>query len=250
MATMHVSVDFESYPEFRMLSSLLSAHAQSKVAHIASAMAHFLHNRLWVELSYQASVTSRPGYLNSKAVTLFQNSVGMYFGDDCPPVEILKQSGWLKVQNGVESEELYCERFARECAHLAGNYTSREVKGAVASALERNKKHIAREATAQGMLLPPEVFKKRDGTKLNDVEINRAMVVIKTLDNCMKASSRPKGAYTEGLIADAAAVVDKYSAEALREFYVWLTINREKPLVPRTSEQVLARFDEVKAIMS
>jgi hypothetical protein len=121
------------------------------------------------------------------------------------------------------------------------------VKGAAASALARSKMNIAKAAAAQAMLLPPEIFKRRDGTAMTDTEVNRCMVMIKTIDNCLRMPGRSKRDYSEGLIADAADVAEKHPE--LREFYVWLSTNHEHPAVPKTTEQVLADFERVFAMV-
>ena len=61
-------------------------------------------------------------------------------------------------------------------------------------------------------------------------------------------NNRKKGEYTEGLIADAWAAVEKHTSESLREFYIWLATNREHPAVPKVTEQILAKFEEVFAM--
>jgi hypothetical protein len=147
-----------------------------------------------------------------------------------------------------EKEEYFCERFARLNSHLAGNYTSREVKGANHSALVRSQQRIAQEALAQVMLLPPEIYKKRNGDTLTDTEINRCMVLIKTVDNCLKLPGRRQAQFTEGLICDASEVAESHSQDFLRSVYQWIMNHREHPALPKTTEQILAGFDGVIAM--
>ena len=97
----------------------------------------------------------------------------------------------------------------------------------------------------QAQLLPPDHFRKRDGTKMEASEVQRAMVVIKNLDNALKASSRKTANYSEGLVTDALAASDGKTPEGLKEFYAWLMLKREHAAVPKTTEQVLARFEEL-----
>ena len=276
-------VDFERLPEFRRLCEGLASRSKSAAsAREIEAAATFIWMRLWVELAYEAQSTEpgiNPGTLTIGGSKRFVQSIAHLFGDDERPMEILVNAGMLiardfenhtlvegwptvpqpRYESKLEVSHYVSMRFSRHNQHLGANFVSRETKGAAASALERNKNRIAHEANQQAMLLAPEVFrvpveweKQPDGpvtaTKmraLTDSEINRCMILIKTLDNCLRINNRKKGEYTEGLIADAWAAVDKHTPESLREFYIWLTTNREHPAVPKVTEQVLAKFEEV-----
>ena len=250
-------VDFERLPEFRMLcGQLLSANGKPVDPKIIERAAVFIWLRLWVELAYAAQTTNQPGLMTSGGSVLFVQSLEPMFGTDVEVMEMLVKAGCLKPKGDcpLAVTEWNCERFARMNGHLAGDFVSRETKGAAASALERNRKHIERAVGDQVMLLAPEVFRVRDTSaegivgsgfrSLTHSEINRCMVMIKTLDNCLKISSRKKGEYTDGLIGDAWAAVEKHSPAALKDFYVWLQTHREHPAVPKRTEQVLAKFEE------
>jgi hypothetical protein len=143
---------------------------------------------------------------------------------------------------------LNCERFMRLNAHLAGNFKSRELKGATASALVRSRQRIAAEAKAQGDLLPPEIFKKADGTKMGDAEVNRCMVLIRTVDRCLGLPSRLQAQFANGLVADASAVAEKFEQEEIRKFYVWLSTHRESVVVPKRTELVVAQWTQLLAL--
>lgn len=236
---LNVPVDVERLPEFRMLCAELMQLPSPKPGVPVEPVAVYVWLRLWVELAYLAQTTNRPGWMNGSGRRLFEQSLGL-FGEDVDVGALLERAGiWSRCEDGW-----MCERFGKLNGHLAGDYKPRELKGAASSALERNKAHIAREAQQQAMLLGPELFKRRDGTVMTDAEVNRCMVVIKTLDNCLKAPARSKGGYTEGLIADAAEVATR-PPEELREFYIWLSLRRDHPALPKTTEQVLARFEEL-----
>jgi len=254
-----LSVDFERLHEFRQLCAELkavltnappcparwpsAADAPPPTAKSIEAVAVFMVARLYVELSYQAQTTNRAGFITVPGLGLLDESFQPLFGEDDLPGKLLVTAGWLKPEN----DGWFCERFAKLNANLAGNYTSREVKGAAASALERGKHQVAHQAAQQAMLLAPETFKRRDQTPILGADVQRLMVAIKTIDNALKLPGRTASSYTETLIADAAAVVESKTQEQLREFYVWLATNREHPRVPKTTEQILADFEQLCA---
>jgi hypothetical protein len=250
---LNLTLDFERLPEYRLLCDALASRRNDKTAGIEMAATH-IWMRLWVELGYQAQITNRAGWLSKNAAALFERSLEPMFGDDCRPMNLLVEAGCVTEEilrapgdpagASAASGNYFCERFAKANAHLAGNFRSREERGAAASALERNKNKIAHEAQAQAMLLPTEIFKRRDGSAMAQGEVDRSMIMIKTLDNCLKAPGRSKKHYTEGLIADAGQAVSVHQNSELREFYVWLSLNREHPAVPKTAEQILAEFEK------
>ncbi len=259
----NIPVDFERLPEFRQLCGLLASRAtklppatQGERVGV-EAIVTLMWMRLWVELAYQAQTTNRPGLLSGAAAGLYEQSLEPLFGDDFRPIAVLCECGALQATPSlpdksassslVSANEVgyHCERFAKLNGHLAGDHVSREARGAAASALERNRQRIAAEANQMGMLLPPELFKKRAGGTMSDTESQRCMVLIATVDRCLKLASRARGSFTEGMMMDAYDVVAGNEAAKLREVYVWLSLHREHPLVPKTTEQVLADFGRI-----
>jgi hypothetical protein len=242
---MKLPVDFERLPEMRQLGAALRAAG----CEMRDALACHLVMRLWVELAYQAQTSNEPGLLTEQGANLWVSGIEWTsetnWTDATDILQLMVAAGWLKGRGGLGDapKEYFCERFARLNGHLAGDFKSRELRGAAASALERNRKLIATEAVQQAMLLSPEIFRDREGRPIAASEVQRLMVVIKTVDNALKLPGRATGAYSEGLIADAAAAVAAHSPEELREFYVWLSLNREHPVVPKTTEQVLAGLE-------
>jgi hypothetical protein len=239
----NLPVDYERLPEFRMLCAELQGPCRtgqpSQTGPKAiEASATFVWMRLWVELAYLAQTTNRPGFMTAQGMGLFERSLDPMFGDDCSPATVLEKCGALK----RDKEEWYCDRFAKMNAHLAGNYQSKERRGAAASAVERNRQRIAAEAGHQAMLIGPENFRRRDGTPMESGEVQRAMVLIATVDRCLGLPGRTKGKFNETLITDAGEVVREFGAASLNKFYVWLQMHRGHPRLPTTTEQILGEF--------
>ncbi|HEX3800274.1 MAG TPA: hypothetical protein VH413_16380 [Verrucomicrobiae bacterium] len=237
-----ITADLESLPEFRLLNHAIdSARNKNDGSVVALAMVV----RLYRELAYHAQTTNRAGWLNRPGVILFGNSCLTWFGD-LEAVKLLEESGWLKKE--AEGNGYLCESFARLNANLASDFRSREEKGAMASALSRNRHRISHEAHQQASLLPAEIYRRENGTVIEQPKIIRLHTVIKTIDYALKLPSRSGTSYTPGLIADAAAAVESRTEEEMREFYLWLAMNRENPAVPKTAEQILANFSGVFAM--
>lgn len=243
MSELRQPLDFERLSEFRTLVSALSQRANPKFAtpKLNEAVATFIWSRLWVELGLFAQSNNRPGYLTPADLANFERTIDGLFGEDCPPSELLKSARILEPVEGTS--DLFCPWFARLNKHLAGDYKSKEEKGNVASAIVRGQKQLTIDAIAQGTFLPPEIYKKRDGTPMIETEKNRSLVLIRNLDNSLSAPARKPMQFTEGLIADAHAVIAVYSAEDLKKFYIWLALHKDRPNIPKTAEQILREFE-------
>lgn len=257
---LHRQVDFERLPEFRLLLEALARRRCAKLngdppgvissatEKIIEALAHFIINRLEVELAYLAQQTNKPGLLTKDGAMLFENSAAPLFADDCKVLDLLVDVGFLK----TESDGAFvCERFAKLNPHLAGNFKTPAQKGNRNSIFVRStERQAAQQAAQQVLLLPTEIFKRADGSQMNEVESNKAVIGIATLDRCLGRRTRLKGEYTEGLVRDAAAVILKMEPEKLREFYIWIAENNGHAALPKTSEQIFAHFDNVFALMN
>lgn len=240
-------LDFERLAEFRLLCEALRCklrlppNEMNDSVRVIAREATFLYSRLYVELGYLAQVTNRPGYLTRDGVTLFESSLEPSYGEDCPPAKLLTE---CRVLTPAQEGELFCERFARLNAHLSGDYKSGVERGAANSAIVRAQKQLAREALQQTMLLPPEFYKRRDGGTMNDSESRQAILLIKNLDRCLKLPPRQTRQFTESLVMEAGEVVGRHNEKELMQFYSWLRNSRENPALPRTTERILAGFEE------
>jgi len=274
---MTLPVDFERLPEFRCLVGLMKERV-TRLRHGYGApsgaadgerhmpdkwvegMAVFIVMRLWVELAYAAQTTNRPGVLSDRAEKLLVGSLDPLFGEDCGIVALLRETGWLEEEATQDSTKVFrCKVFARDNAHLAGDFKSKEVRGAAGSALVRGRPRVEREVEQQSLLMPAETLLVVDETKatagepggapkmrpLTRDEILGCIRVIKTLDNCLRIGGRRTAEYTQGILADAWEVSRKYSEAQLVEFYQWLMVERDHPAVPERTEQLLSRFDAV-----
>jgi len=199
--------------------------------------------RLWIVLGYLARATNRPGWLNAAGERQLNHACQRKFGEDCPPVGILTDGMVLrKVEDGH-----VCDLFATTNAELAGNFLTKEEIGNRKSLIPRSKKLIAQTAKDQAQLLPKDFFHKRDGTLMNEPEVDRSMIVIISLDRAVtpKRAPRFQSTYTQGLVADACHVVETTSQEDLAEFYGWLCVVRDHPATPKSAEEVLRDFDRL-----
>ena len=245
---LNLPLDFERLPEFWQLGEALRARRSvTPAAGVVAAeptdaqineLSIVLWLRLWVVLGYLARHTSRPGWLNAAGERQF-NGAFTQFGDDCPPVSVLEGNLLRKGEDGW-----YCDLFTQHNKHLAGDHVGPALRGNIRSRLNAAKNNIVATAYMQAQLLPPEVFKRRDGTLMDRRAIDRSTVLILTLDRCLKAPPRQTSSYTEGLMADACAAVEAVEPDALQEFYYWLAERREHPATPKTAEEILKEWDK------
>lgn len=262
MHELRLPLDYERLPEFWQLTDALRASARDPKPHARAIeqSAAWLWLRLWVSLGYLAQSTNRPGYLAADGLRRLTESMEPVFSDADLVRDLLTRGSTpllrkvegaapphpaLSPGGGEGTEEYFCALFARSNEHLAGNHLPAHKRGNIRSRLSAAKNLIAADADAQAMLLPPEIFRLRDGRPMAPATVQRAMVVIMTLDRCLKAPPRPQHSYTEGLLADAGEVVLRDLGEALQQFYYWVAENKDHPRVPKATEEILRDFDRL-----
>jgi hypothetical protein len=241
MTELKLPLDFERLPEFWQLAEALRNTRSTPVSEPElNETAVLLWMRLWIVLGYLARTTNRPGWLNAPGQRQL-NQAFRQFGEDCPPVEILIAGTLLRRGN----DGCYCDLFTATNRHLAGDHLTKEERGNRRSLPARNKNVIAHEAFQQSQLLPAEVFRKRDGQAMIQREIDRSMVLIITLDRCLKQRARFKSNFTEGLLADAHQVIETTPQEELDAFYGWLAEKWDHPAVPKSADEILRDWDRI-----
>lgn len=250
---LRLPVDFERTHEFRLLVNALKARvpAGKQVTDISiEATAVYIYLRLFVELAFLARTTNRPGYLTRSGLLLLENSLDVFFGSDAGPTDVLTEAMLLEIPQSAAADEgeLYCPLFARLNAHFAGNYMTKEQRGNKASLYERQKRIVVQQASQQSGLFPPDSYRKRDGQVMTQTEVARATAIIITIDNSLGLPLRATRQYTEALVADAFETAAKYAREpeVLKEVYIWISNNRANPALPKTTEQILAKFEDVE----
>ena len=268
MSELCVPLDYEQLPELWRLRRILGTRgtrpSENSPKQIEAA-ANFLFHRLFVTLGYLAQSTNQPGLLTDVGAQQLRASLEPMFGDGpCvqPPgevsdaglaIDLLVESGLLQVietgnRKPETGNEYVCPLFAKLNLHLSGDYKPGHVKGNINSRVAARMKSIPGEAAQQMKLLPEDVFKKRDGTTMTDVERHGAVVVIRTLDRCMVKGSRGKFEFSAGLMASAHHVAVTHDRELLKQFYFWLSNNYLRPEVAKTAEEVLGDFDRFLAM--
>src|SRR5436853_940675 len=101
MAELHLPLDFERVPEYRMLCDAVQA-----------PLATYLFLRLWVDLGYQAQLTNQPGFLPELAAKQLDRSVLVELGANAvQATKALEAAACLRAAPGGG---FVCDRFAKE----------------------------------------------------------------------------------------------------------------------------------------
>lgn len=255
---LHLPLDYEQLPELWQLKSCLQSANDQTAAHNPASRqspkqiecaASWIFNRLFVALGYQARSTNRPGFLSQAGAMQFRATFDPYFGDDCNVVGLLEKSGLLKAVDGG----WICELFARENPHLAGDFKPPHLTGNVNSRFSASYKRIEGEAWQQTKMLLPGIFKRHDGTPMTGGdECAACIVLIRAIDRAINkpGDHTSNSAFSDGLIAAASRVTAARKPADLMPFYFWLANHFEHPMIPKSSEEIIADFDKYFALMS
>lgn len=191
---------------------------------------------LWLELGTLARTTGRVGFLPAEALPMCQGLSREVVEAMARPFGLLapKEGGWD------------CRLFREWNRHLDPNVIHNQRKGSLAKEILRRRRLADEEAARELPLLPPEVYRRPDGTEIPRDTVRRAQVLVRLLDNVLRQPSRLPHQIGAGLIAAAAAVVERYTEEQVNQVAVWIShhIKQETrpPALPATAEQALDQW--------
>jgi hypothetical protein len=217
--------DFMSRGPFRGLRSVLGSELSA-----AGVVAI-----LWRDLSYAADVHGRPGFLSDGQVGMLRDALGL---ESDPMPMLSSEGGYLRREDGG----WFCAAFAAHNRHLSGNTIHMQKLGGLMRGVESRKKALAVEAQQQSLFVPPEVYRRPDGERMDPEQVNRVTMLIKLVDNYTQRTRRGNAEFTEGLVQDAFEVLARHSEEEISRVCVYVHAQRgatAHPAVPQTTEQVL-----------
>ena len=256
MADVKIPLDFERLPEFWQLTEKLAASEECAglPGEQVNDLALLLWVRLFVVLGYLARVTSRPGWLNEMGQRQLMR---------CSPFKLLKDGTALRVLEGTllrvmpetngrdaRATTYQCDLFAQINSELAGNHLTKEERGNRRSEPERMKRDIAASVGLQASLFEQREYRKRDGTLMTSADAFKCRVLIMTIDRLLRLTpGRAEKDFTDGLMADAWAVLESVPADHVSAFYKWLAERRDRPTVPKSAEDILRDWAAVHVMV-
>lgn len=227
--------DYDRYPEFRKLEAILEKRFPS-----ANIMANFLFLRLWTELAYQAAHCPL-GCLPKDEFTFFYEALRITAtGIDEPLLlEVFKASGMLKEKDAF----LFSLMFFTFNEELSREFRASQMKATDAIALKRRKERYQKGVSRDVAALPPEYFNEVDGQKIEAIEMNRIVVLIRCLDSIFSVVERDKKDFGVGVIHDACRMLRRLGPDKTEAILQRLLAKRKSSDLPRSTEQLLANLD-------
>ena len=221
--------DWTRWPEFRSLCSSLGI-----------VPATFTLIQLWTELGHMTAATGRVGFFPDSNLPLLLAD----FREAGDPEAILQQ---LKASGLLQTTEagLTCPRFVKLHPHLAPDFKPMHLKGAEATRFVRRQRREADTDFAQALLLDDSLFMRPDRNQMDPDEVRRVRLLIRTLDNALGQPARQAHQFGEGLIQDAYTVIKAVCDRDLVAVCRQILSHRGHPAMPKTSEQILPRWQEV-----
>ncbi|HEY1171012.1 MAG TPA: hypothetical protein VGH19_06535 [Verrucomicrobiae bacterium] len=214
--------DVERTHEYQLLEALVGEEKAAR---------YFL--RLWVHLGYSAPTTGNVGFMPEETAPLLAKSLGVQAED---LVKVLLGSKWLVVGQGGWN----CLRFGMLNTHLKPGFKTQHSKGGHGKAFHSRQRQIRGEVAMQSLLMPADMFRRRDGQALTPEEIQRVMLLVRSLDNALgRVQQRLNHEYTEGMIADAYDLQADLTDDQLNQLVMLVFNHRDHPAMPKTAEQLL-----------
>lgn len=235
MSELRLSVDFESWPEYRELLAVNSERlpvVQSDGESIRRLI------QLWKELAYQAPVTRRVGWLSERAARLTADPAVLACLEKVGLLVQEPDGGWM------------CPRFTKLHPHLDPTYESMQVKGRRRLGFKQAVE-AAHESSAQMALgVDARLWVDGSGLPMDTDTVRKVITTLASLDAACsggRRSTRLGHEYTQGLIAKTGALILKHPREIIEGVCVAVLDLRHAGL-PTTAERLVDEFDKVLAI--
>ena len=199
--------------------------------------AHYLLHKLFIELAYQTGLHGKSGLFNRGELPVFADALsGAMFDPNTAVVSLLK-AGLLVPEGG---DNWFCPIFAEHNPELDLSYIS---PGNTAK-LQFNRRREALEKTTPKLiaLLPPEAWLKANGSRVLPQEMNRALNLIKTLDNICGFPERRPEDFEIGFIHDACRLVGEFDIQHLDVILRRVFLKRKSPAVPKHPQGILRNW--------
>lgn len=219
--TVRIPLDMEGLAEFRRTSGRLG-----------DAEARALALVLWLGLGFSARSHERPGFLPDDDARVF---LGPRLGD-------CERDGWIKAVDGG----YLCQHFAR-----ANDGEGPESKGQYAARMSRvgpTGRRLQRDNSQLTMLIPDASQRDEHGHEIATVDLQRATLLIRTLDAMLGAPSRSPNQFSPGIMACAVGVVRSLDAGNVELELRRIARHQKGPILNGLSpENVLARWRDLLA---
>jgi hypothetical protein len=216
---LNMPLDYESWPEFRMLRADFSA-----------ATATWMMLRLFVSLGYRAQAGEKLGVMDEPAMTLLDEEFSVA---DKSTARALRAVNFL-------DDAGYCTRFVKLNPQLDAGWQPFHAKGNAVSKLVRTTAQAARTAGQMSFMIPPEVWMAK-GEQLAADEISRVMILVRGCDSVLNQPERAANerGWSQTMVENAFGILKEFSGEQLDFTLRKLIEHRAHPSARLTTEQLL-----------
>lgn len=198
--------------------------------------------RLWLELAVLGRTTGRIGFLPESVVGRPGAPIGFEdLGSMAGEYALLRP-----VDKGWE-----CPLFLEYNRHLDPDFIQTQRKGSLARSVSKTRTAAAAAAARELHLLPPESFKRADGSVVDAETMRKARTLIRMLDNVLGHRERAPYQVGQGLLHTAVEIVETRDEAIVNEVLTWVlhvrNQGRSHPAIPPSAEQALAQWKTLEA---
>jgi hypothetical protein len=219
----------------------LSFPYRDLVSRMGAVKAAFLFLRLWSDLAQQVRTHGRSGICEARFVELYRKSIAEATVDG-DAVAILTECGLVQAQS---NGDLLCPIFHDYNEHLDASFVPMASKWL--AKWQKFEADMKERAPLMNTKVPTGAWYYPDGTVITDKEMNRAIVLISTLDLIFKSKPRRPEDMGIGLLQSAAKLVQTHSEvklSAVLSRAMGITRKKRIPGFPLTTEDAIKRFDD------
>lgn len=223
---------FRHAPPYRRLLTLVGDNDQR---------ATHLFITFWVDLAYQAEHYGKPGFFAHQEVESFTKAGGA--------IELLLESNMLK----PAGDDYFCGWFAKVNREMDPDYIDRRIRNTVNRKYDEGRIRALKGSENLMNSLPEDAWLSDTG-KHSPQDMNRAVVLIRTLDTITDRDVRTLEQFSVELVKEALYVCSLHPASKLEFILKRIYANkhdvvgkqqRKPPVLSNITEKLLADFSTV-----
>lgn len=192
---------------------------------------------LWTQLGYQLEIHGASGFFEFKDAELFLRSLPIPQDQKPVVMSALLESGFLRVQG----HDFDCPLFLYYNPELDKNYIPDANKWYI---YDRARNQMEEDKSATVTKLPKDCWFVEE-TRVMPGDMNRIVMLVKTVDGILKLGRRAPEEYDTPLIHAALRVIQSHTDARLDIILKRLWIKRSTNGIPRNTVAVLNQFEDV-----
>jgi hypothetical protein len=219
--------DYACFSQFSKLSKLLGEGSALIVIEV-----------LWVQLGYQVEIHGTSGFLAQGDVEIYLRALPIPDPQKPEVMPALLASEWLKPRG----EHYECPLFFHYNPEIDKDFIPDDSRHYL---FDRAREQYLHESSGVVANVPPDCWTVSDDVKITPAEMNRIVMLVKTVDGILRLGKRESHEYDMALVHTGYRVIQQFTELQLGIILKRLWLKKNARGIPRNTVQLLNDFDNV-----